>query len=126
MTIKELHEMLGKIINDGSGDWPVFFSPDRVFKTREHCMSYAIGGGFRPRPPDEANWTSINCVCYSDAGFVLLQHSLIEDDNTNQMASLPTLNPTMFKFTKVRPPKRVLEEELLSRLRDRGRSKTED
>ena len=111
MTVKQLHEILGKYVDVGAGDWIVRFAQGERFKTRkEHrdwlkssspkpCPCFEVGEVIIAEEDDpESGYTGIKCA--------VLTPSLFIKDENRAFYHLPTQDQVKGKKL-TRTPKKL-------------------
>ena len=112
MTVKQLHEILGKYVDVGAGDWIVRFAQGERFKTRkEHREWLKSNPGPKPCPCFEVGEVIIADEDDADSGYtgikcaVLIPSLFIKDEN-RAFYHLPTLDHVKGKKL-TRTPKKL-------------------
>src|SRR5215475_7873551 len=112
MTVKQLHEILGKYVDVGAGDWIVYFCQTDRFKTRkEHRDWLKSNPGPNGRPCFEVGEVIIAEESNDDTGYsgiksAVLVPSLLFKDEKRAFYHLPTQDHVKGK-KMTRTPKKL-------------------
>ena len=112
MTVKQLHEILGKYVDVGAGDWIVHLCQNVRFNTRKEYRDWLKSNpGPKPNPTFEVGEVIIADIDDPDSGYtgikcaVLIPSLFIKDEN-RAFYHLPTLDHVKGKKL-TRTPKKL-------------------
>jgi hypothetical protein len=111
MTVKQLHEILGKYVDVGAGDWTVGFAQSERFKTRKEYRDWLKSPSPKPCPCFGVGEVIIADEDDPDSGNTGIKHailtpSLFIKDENRAFYHLPTQDHVKGKKL-TRTPKRL-------------------